>query len=140
MRALLCILIALTAFWLCACGKRATETKVESLEAESFARSNYLEYQHNISSLEVSSIKPYDNSKPMIVNGVSYYNSSITFDKSILHSDTERQGESLSYDSSKAEKLERSTERTDYSNIWIGLSLSIGTLIVMYLTIKRYIP
>lgn len=32
----------------------------------------------------------------------------------------------------------KETQKTDYSNIWIGLSFVVGLLFILYLTLKKY--
>ena len=133
-----CFLVAIgILFLVLSCGSRKTEKSLEKLESKSFANSNFLEFQYNISLMNKGEFKPYDNSKPMIIGGIAYYNTSLTFDKSILQKNSKKQGNNLSYDSDNLFKKVKQTEKKDNSNLWIGLFAVLGLLFVLYLTLKK---
>jgi len=85
-------------------------------------------------------MKPFDVLKPMIIDGKEYFNVTFEFDKSISKELEIKSNKNLSYTGSESSESNRNTEKTDYSNIWIGLSFVIGILFVLYLTLKKYIP
>lgn len=120
------------------CGKRTTSFDRIEIKKDSLVINKSIELNQNITWSDIGTLTPIDNSKPMILNGVHYYNSLITFDKSIKKGIEIKGNENLSYKGSETEDVKKDTEKKDSSNLWIGLSLIIGILFVLYLTLKKY--
>lgn len=131
-------ILLMSAIW--SCGKRTTSFERTEIKNDSLQIDNKIELTQKSQLQEIGSIKPFDNSKPMVIDGKKYFNVSIEFEKSLKGELNIKYIKNLSYSGSKAEAENKETEKTDYSNIWIGLSAVIGTLFVLYLTLKKYIP
>jgi hypothetical protein len=120
------------------CGKRIASTEKHYIKNDSLNISNHYELTQNSTFSDIGSIKPFDALKPMIINGKYYYNAIIEFDKSIKKGIEIKAGKNLSYTGSEKSEISKQTEKTDNSNLWIGLTFAIGTLFVIYLTLKKY--
>lgn len=138
-----CFILAITillmsAIW--SCGKRTTSTTHTSIKKDSLQINNSFELSQNATWSDIGTVKPFDSSKPMLWNGAWHYNTIIQFDKSIKKGIDIKANDNLSYTGSDAEAGSKETQKTDNSNLYIGLSLVVGTLFVLYLTLKKYIP
>lgn len=122
------------------CGKRITSTTRTEIKNDSLNINNNIELTQNATWSDIGSVRPFNALKPMLWNGEWYYNTIIEFDKSISSENAFKRSENLSYSGSEEEAKNKQTQKTDYSNIWIGLSLVFGILFVLYLTLKKYIP
>lgn len=123
---------------LTSCGKRITTIEKHYIKSDSLVIDNTVQMVQNVSWNDIGSVKPFDTSKPMLWNGKWYYNTIIEFDKSIKSGIEVKANENLSYTGSESEAKEKNVEKTDYSNIWIGITFVIGTLFVLYLSLKKY--
>jgi len=136
---IVCFLLAISI--LCCvfgCGKRTTSTKHTSIKNDSLQINNSFELTQNATWSDIGMVKPFDASKPMLWNGAWYYNTIIEFDKSIKKEIDIKANDNLSYTVSDADAVSKETKKTDNSNLYIGLSLVIGTLFVIYLTLTKY--
>jgi hypothetical protein len=122
------------------CGKRTTHTTRTNIRNDSLQISQSIELKQNATFSDIGTVRPFDASKPMLWNGAWHYNVVLEFDRSITSKSVLKGNENLSYNGSEFNTSQRVTEKTDRSNVWIGLSLVIGTLFVLYLTLKKYIP
>lgn len=122
------------------CGKRTTRTTHTSIKNDSLQISRSIELTQNATWSDIGSVRPFDNSKPMLMDGKYYYNVVLEFDRSITSGNILKANENLSYTGSEIVAKDKKTEKTDHSNFWIGLSIIIGTLFVLYLTLKKYTP
>lgn len=129
------ILLTLT-IW--SCGKRITTTQRHEINKDSISINNSIELTQNASWSNIGSIKPFDPLKPMIIDGKQYFNVTFEFGNTAQSELNIKTTDNLSYEGSEAASAEKKTEKTDYSNLWIGLSLVIGTLFVLYLTLTKY--
>lgn len=120
------------------CGKRITTTERRSFNKDSISINNSLELTQNASWSNIGSVKPFDPLKPMIIDGKQYFNVSIEFGNTAQSELSIKANDNLSYEGSEAVYAEKKTEKTDHSNLWIGLSLVIGTLFVIYITLTKY--
>ena len=138
---IVCTFLAVTIL-LCVfgCGKRTTSTTHTSIKNDSIKINNSFELSQNATWSDIGTVKPFDASKPMLWNGAWHYNTVIEFDKSIKKGIDIKTNDNLSYKGSEANARSKETKKTDNSNLYIGLSLVIGTLFVLYLTLKKYIP
>lgn len=123
-----------------ACGKRTTATTRSIIKSDTLKVDNNFELKQNSTFSDISTVRPIDASKPMFWAGAWHYNVVLEFDKSIKKGVELKSNESLSYSSSGTEVKDKNTVKTDYSNVWVGLSMIIGTLFVLYLALKKYIP
>lgn len=131
-------ILLMSAIW--SCGKRITSTTRTEIKNDSLRIENSIELTQNTTMASIGTLQPLDNSKPMIIDGKKYFNVSIEFKKSLNGELNIKSKESLSYEGSESEAKNKETQKTDYSNIWIGLSAVIGILFVLYITLKKYIP
>jgi len=134
-----CFLLAISI--LCSvfgCGKRITSTKHTSIKNDSLQINNSFELTQNSTFSDIGTIRPFDASKPMLWNGAWHYNTVIEFDKSIKKGIDIKANDNLSYTGSESEAKNKEAVKTDNSNLYIGLSLVIGTLFVIYLTLTKY--
>lgn len=122
------------------CGKRITSRTLTEIKNDSLSIENSIELTQNATFNDIGSVRPFDALKPMLWNGKWYYNTIIDFDKSIGSVSVLKSNENLSYKGVEFDTFNKETQKTDYSNIWIGLSAVIGILFVLYLTLKKYIP
>lgn len=120
------------------CGKRVISTTQAIIKSDSLRISNILELKQNATFSDIGTVRPFDASKPMFWAGSWHYNVVLEFDKSIKKGIELKSNESLSYKASESKRRDKKSEKTDHANIWIGLSLVIGTLFVLYLTLKKY--
>lgn len=120
------------------CGKRTTSTTHASIKNDSLQINNSFELTQNTTIANIGTLRPFDNSKPMVLNGKYYYNTIIEFDKSIKKGIDIKANDNLSYTGSESEKENKETIKTDNSNLYIGLSFVIGILFVLYLAIKKH--
>jgi len=119
------------------CGKRTTSITHTSIKNDSLKINNSFELTQNATFSDIGTVKPFDASKPMLWNGAWHYNTVIEFDKSIKKGIDIKANDNLSYKGSETEAKNKETQKTDNSNLYIGLSLVIGTLFVIYLTLKK---
>jgi len=131
-------ILLISAIW--SCGKRTTSTTHTSIKNDSLQINNSFELKQNATFSDIGTVKPFDASKPMLWNGAWHYNTIIEFDKSIKKGIDIKANDNLSYTGSESVVENKETKKTDNSNLYIGLSLVIGTLFVLYLTLKKYIP
>ena len=103
------------------CGKRTTSYSRTEIKTDTLQYNRQIELRQNSTLFDVFSLYPIDNTKPIIYNGISYYNSSIRFDKSKFENLEIVANENLSQGSVSSESKEKETEKTDYSNVYIGL-------------------
>lgn len=113
--------LSVTLFVALSCGKRITSHDRISIKTDSLKYSKFQEIKSNFTFNDISELKPVDNSKPMVVGGIYYYNAAIKFDKSIISSENKKEDLNLSYTSSEKETNIKKTEKTDNSNSYIGL-------------------
>lgn len=103
------------------CGKRTTSYSRAEIKTDTLHYNTQLELRQNSTLFDVFSLYPIDNTKPIIYNGISYYNASIRFDKSKFDNIEIVANENLSQGSVSSNIKEKETEKTDYSNVYIGL-------------------
>lgn len=134
-----CAILAITIL-LCVfgCGKRVTITERHDIRKDSLSINNSLVLTQNLQLSSIGSLKPFDPLKPMIIDGKQYFNVTFEFGNTAQSELNIKAKDNLSYESSEAVNTEKKTEKTDRSNLWIGLSLVIGTLFVLYLTLTKY--
>lgn len=120
------------------CGKRTTTYEKHYIKSDSLNIQNNTELKQNYTLANIGTLRPFDNSKPIIIDGKYYYNVIIDFDKSIYSGIEIKANENLSYNGSESEIIDKETVKTDNSNLYIGLSFVVGILFVLYLALKKH--
>ena len=120
------------------CGKRITSTTRTEINNDSLRIENSIELTQNATFNDIGSVRPFDASKAMLWNGKWYYNTIIDFDKSITKNSNYGEFAAIKKVTHNERVKEKETQKTDYSNIWIGLSFVVGLLFIVYLTLKKY--
>lgn len=115
------------------CGTRNTGKTYHEFKADSLRINNNIVLTQDKRFNDVFSIEPKDNTKPIIINGVAYYNSVLKYDKSIVNKVEYKDLSKLSYDSSETIKKEKTTHREDNSNLWVGIVFVILMFLWAYL-------
>ena len=114
-------------------GTRTTAKSRIDIKADSIKINNNIVSTQNSALYDVILFEPIDNSKPIVLNGVTYYNTSIKFDKSKLEKTEYKDLSSLSYSSTDKIEKSKETEKSDNTILYIGLAFVVGTLFVLYL-------
>lgn len=116
------------------CGTRKTKTSHHVFKSDSIIVDNSVILSQNIRFNNIVSLKPINPLKPIIFDGKEYFNASIVFDNSEIK-DFQIEQKNLSVDVSKKtmEKV-KEIEKSDTSNLWIGIAFVIG--LVIYFLIR----
>lgn len=130
------IIIILLALISCG-GTRKTDTSKVELKSTTLSINNDIELKQNSTLLDVISLQPLDNTQPIIINGISYYNASIRFDKSKFDNLEIKANDNLSQDSSDEVESVRATERKDYTLLWVGIAFIIALFIFLYIYLPK---
>lgn len=136
---ILCFILATTI--LCCifgCGKRTTTYEKHYIKSDSLNIQNSTELRQNYTFNDIYSISPFDPLKPIILDGKYYYNVIIDFDKSIYSGIEIKANDNLSYSGSESATKNKETVSNNKNFLWIGLSFVIGTLFVLYLSLKKH--
>lgn len=123
---------------LISCGKRTTSFERTEVDKDSLQINNSFELTQNATFTNIGTVEPFDNSKPMIIDGKKYFNVSIEFKKSLNGELKIKSNDNLSYTSSKTESKNKETQSNNRNLLWIGLTAVIGTILVLYITLKKY--
>jgi hypothetical protein len=75
-------LLLLLLLLIIACGKRTTSNQSTYFKSDSLSVENSRILSQNIRLNDIGELVPFDNSKPMIIDGKYYYNAIIKYDKS----------------------------------------------------------
>jgi tRNA A37 threonylcarbamoyladenosine synthetase subunit TsaC/SUA5/YrdC len=81
---------------------------------------------------DILSVKARDSSKPLIVNGISYENALITYDKSIVKENKEVIASKVIKVTKDVAKKEKITQKKDNSNLWIGIAFVVCLFLFLY--------
>ena len=116
------------------CGTRKSAISHHAFKSDSIVVDNSVILSQNIRFNNIVSLKPINPLKPIIFDGKEYFNTSIVFDNSEIK-DFQIEQKNLSVDVSKKEvKKVKETEKSDTSNLWIGIAFVIG--LVIYFLIR----
>lgn len=130
------IIISLLVLTSCG-GTRKTNASRLELKSTALSVNNDIELKQNSTLLDIISLQPLDNTQPIIINGISYYNASIRFDKSKFDNLEIKANDNLSQDSiDKVEKV-KVTERKDYTLLWAGIAFVIALFIFLYIYLPK---
>lgn len=114
------------------CGTRKTSTKRVELQHDSIEIHNTVKLAQSIRLNDIGTVRPFDSSKTLIINGVSYYNAVLSFDRSRIIDSKLEGSENLSYTSDKSKNYEKQTEKTDHSNTYVGLFFVFCVFVFAY--------
>lgn len=114
------------------CGKRTTSNQSTYFKTDSLSVQNSRILSQNIRFNDIVELVPFDNSKPMIIDGKKYFNVSIRYDKSKFE-DFKIEDNIKIIEVSKEDKTSnKQTEKKDNSNLWIGIVFVVGICLVLY--------
>lgn len=131
-------LVALLVFFATSCGgKRSTAKSRIDIKADSIKINNNIVLTQNSALYDVISFVPIDNAKPIILNGVAYYNASIKFDKSKFENLELKDLSSLSYSSTDRLEKNKETEKTDNTLLYIGLAFVVCLFVFLWFYLPR---
>ena len=119
------------------CGTRKTAKEYNTFKSDTLKINNIYELAQNSTFNDILSVKPIDNTKPIIINGISYYNASILFDKSIKNGIEIKGSENLSYSGGSGVIKTKNTEKKDNTILWIGVSSVVVLLIFLWFYLPR---
>ena len=122
------------------CGVRKTAKERIVIKHDTIRIENNYELKQNNAFNDILELKPIDSSKPIIYNGVSYYNASIRFDKSKIENVEIKGNETLSQGSTDKTEIKKNTESKNQNLLWIGIVSVVGLIILAYILIRYYIP
>lgn len=119
------------------CGTRKTAISSHVFKSDSIIVDNSVILSQNTRFNNIVSLKPINPLKPIIFDGKEYFNASIVFDNSEIK-DFQIEQKNLSVDVSKkkVEKI-KETQKSDTSNLWLGIAFVIG--LVIYFLIRKSI-
>jgi hypothetical protein len=121
------ILILLTS-----CGTRTAETKFTHIKTDSISINNKRTLSNSVRFNDILSVKARDSSKPLIVNGISYENALITYDKSIVKENKDVIASKVIKVTKDVAKKEKITQKKDNSNLWIGIAFVVCLFLFLY--------
>ena len=127
-------------FLIVSCGTRKTSQQKTAFKSDSLSIENTRVLKQNIELRDIYSIKPFDVLKPMIIDGKEYFNASIVFDNSEIK-EFQIEQKKLSVDVSKksVEKV-KEIEKSDTSNLWIGIAFVVGLFVFLWFKLKKLTP
>ena len=119
------------------CGTRKSAISHHAFKSDSIIVDNSVILRQNIRFNNIVSLKPINPLKPIVFDGKEYFNASIVFDNSEIK-EFQIEQKNLSVDVSKKsmEKV-KETQKSDTSNLWIGIAFVIG--LVIYFLIRKSI-
>ena len=119
------------------CGTRKTKTSHHVFKSDSIIVDNSVILGQNIRFNNIVSLKPINPLKPIIFDGKEYFNASVVFDNSEIK-DFQIEQKNLSVDVSK-KKVEKvkETEKSDTSNLWIGIAFVVGLFVFLWFYLPR---
>lgn len=125
---------------LVSCGKRITSKQHYEFKSDTLSVEKSVKIEQNTTWNDIVVLKPFDVLKPIKINGKEYHNVIVTIDKSKKTEKVKEQTK-IEKKSTKKEKAKKAeTEKTDYSNIWIGISFVIALFITLYMIVKTNKP
>lgn len=102
-------------FFLTSCGTRKVENQELEIKSSKMKDSSSIELIQELSLNDILIAEPKDKSKPMIINGKSYYNASVKIDKT-KKIKTEKKEIKKSEKEKKSDRVKvKKTEREDYT-------------------------
>ena len=120
------------------CGTRNTGKSIIKIKHDTLNVNNNIELKQNSVFNDILEAKPIDNTKPIIINGISYYNASLLFDKSIKKGIEIKGNTNLSQSSIDKIEIEKKTESKNHNFIWIGISFILILFIFLWFYLPRF--
>ena len=117
------------------CGGTRNTTKNET-KAENINIENTYSMGEKIVLNDIFTYTPLDISKPMIMNGKSYQNAVIKSDRSI--SKEKKIEIRTKYNIIKTIIINKTTDKTNYIYLWLGMFGTIMISIIAYLVLKKW--
>ena len=118
------------------CGVRKTVKERIVIKHDTIHINNNYELKQNKAFNDILELKPIDSSKPIIYNGVSYYNASIRFDKSKIENVEIKGNETLSQGSTDKTEIKKNTEKKDNTILYIGIAF----IVILFIFLWFYLP
>ena len=116
-------------FVVTSCGTRKTAISHHVFKSDSIIVDNSVILSQNIRFNNIVSLKPINPLKPIIFDGKEYFNASIVFDNSeIKEFQIEQKNLSVDVSKKEVEKI-KEIEKSDTSNLWVGIAFVVGLLI-----------
>ena len=119
------------------CGTRKTAKEYHTFKSDTLNINNNYELKQNSFFNDILSVKPIDNTKPIIIDGISYYNASILFDKSIKNGIEIKGSENLSYSSVSKVSESKNTESKNHNFMWIGIVFVVSFFIFLWFYLPK---
>ena len=117
------------------CGTRKSAISHHVFKSDSIIVDNSVILGQNIRFNNIVSLKPINPLKPIIFDGKEYFNASIVFDNSeIKEFQIEQKNLSVDVSKKKVEKI-KEIQKSDTSNLWIGIAFVVG--LVIYFLIRK---
>jgi len=110
-----------------------TETKTDNINIE-----NSYSIGSKIVLMDIFTAKPIDALKPMWINGKEYKNASITNDKSKIETKYIRIKEKTFITKTITIEKNKTTDKTNYIYLWLGMFGIIMISIMAYLVLKKW--
>lgn len=120
------------------CGTRTVEVQKRTIKTTTLERNENIELKQNSTLNDILSVKPIDKAKPIIINGISFYNASILFDKSIKNGVEIKGSNNLSYTGGSEVSETKNTESKNHNFLWIGIAFIVALFVIIYLILKKY--
>jgi hypothetical protein len=125
--------ILIIPFILFSCGgSRSVKQERLNIKTDTLSVDNSISIKQNTILKDVGKLTPFDNSKPMVINGITYYNTIIDYDKSKFNDFEIEQNENLSQGSTKLSESKKDTEKTDYTIAIIGVAIVLVGGYILY--------
>lgn len=103
------------------CGKRTTSNQSAYFKSDSLSVENSRVLSQNIRLNDIGELVPFDNSKPIIIDGKYYYNAIIKYDKSKFNNFEIKENTKVIEIKTENKSENKETEKKDNSNLWIGI-------------------
>jgi len=124
------ILAIIILLLLSSCGTRKTDT----IHKDSISINNTYSQGSKIVLGNTFTYKPFDNAKPMILDGKEYKNAIISNDKSIVIEKWKTRNINKTIVIEKIKK----TEKTDHTFLWIGLAFVICLFVFLWFYLPKF--
>ena len=119
------------------CGTRKTKTSHHVFKSDSIIVDNSVILGQNIRFNNIVSLKPINPLKPIIFDGKEYFNASVVFDNSEIK-DFQIEQKNLLVDVSKKKVGKvKEKQKSDTSNLWIGIAFVVGLFVFLWFYLTR---
>lgn len=119
------------------CGKRTTSNQSTYNKTDSLSVENSRILSQNIRLNDLYTLVPFDPLKPMIIDGKHYFNVSIRYDKSKFEDFKIEENTKIIEIKKENKSQNKTTEKKDNSNLWIGIVFVAGILIIIFVRTGR---